>query len=188
MESETKEAKSIDQKLFELQNEIGKITKDKSNPFYNSKYFDISGLISVLKPLLEKHKLLLKQPILENKVYTIIKDVETGEEEKSYLDLSETNAQKIGSEITFYRRYTLKALLAIEEEDDDGNGAKPNNNKINSKQEITYWLSDDQFKKTLNCGNANQIQKVLDIYSKPPKGMKKAFRLQLTDEVNRLNK
>ena len=37
-----------------------------------------------------------------------------------------TDPQKLGSAITYFRRYTLKSLLAIAEEDDDGNrAAKP---------------------------------------------------------------
>ena len=46
--------KNINQKLFELQNEIGTISKDAKNPFYNSKYFDINSLIKQLQPLLKK--------------------------------------------------------------------------------------------------------------------------------------
>ena len=42
-------------KLFKLQNELGAISKDASNPFYKSKYFDINSLIGQLKPLLQKH-------------------------------------------------------------------------------------------------------------------------------------
>ena len=32
-----------------------------------------------------------------------------------------TDPQKIGSAITYFRRYTLKSLFAIDEVDDDGN-------------------------------------------------------------------
>jgi len=37
--------KGIYNKLFSLQSEIGKISKDQTNPFYKSKYFDINQLI-----------------------------------------------------------------------------------------------------------------------------------------------
>ena len=50
--------KNINQKLFELQNEIGTISKDTTNPFYKSKYFDINSLIKQLQPLLKKYRLL----------------------------------------------------------------------------------------------------------------------------------
>lgn len=113
---------SLDQKLFNLQQEIGTISKDATNPFYKSKYFDINSLINQLQPLLKKYKLLLKQPIIENVVYTKITCIDSKETELSGLELTEQNdPQKRGSEITYYRRYTLTSLLALQAEDDDAN-------------------------------------------------------------------
>ena len=61
---------SINEKLFNLQQEIGTVSKDAPNPFYKSKYFDINSLIKQLQPLLKKHRLLLLQPIEEDMVYS----------------------------------------------------------------------------------------------------------------------
>ena len=47
---------SIYNKLYKVQKEIGAISKDSKNPFYNSKYFDINSLIKQVTPILEKHK------------------------------------------------------------------------------------------------------------------------------------
>ena len=92
--------KNINQKLFELQNEIGTISKDAKNPFYNSKYFDINSLIKQLQPLLKKYKLLLQQPIEENMVVSKLICLEGGGASLSYLKLPEiTDPQKIGSRI-----------------------------------------------------------------------------------------
>jgi len=145
------EVKSIDQKLFDLQNEIGKIKKEKENPFHKSEYFDINGLLKALKPELKKQKLLLKQPIIENKVYSIIVDIESGEQESCYLDLQQNeNPQKVGSEITYYRRYTLQSLLALEAEDDDGNKASVNQNEPDKWLNETLKGSDEPTKEWLN--------------------------------------
>ena len=43
--------KTIYTKLAELKKEIGKMTKDSKNPFFNSKYFDINQLLEHLEPL-----------------------------------------------------------------------------------------------------------------------------------------
>ena len=59
---------SINEKLYNLQQEIGTISKDAKNPFYKSKYFDINSLIKQLQPLLKKNRLLLLQPIEEDMV------------------------------------------------------------------------------------------------------------------------
>lgn len=117
------------EKLFKLINEIGKISKDKTNPFYKSSYFDINTLMEHLKPLLEKHNLLLIQPLSNvdgrPAISTKIFDNEDG---AILLDQSITlpdlqDPQKMGSCITYYRRYALQSALCLEAEDDDGNKA-----------------------------------------------------------------
>lgn len=115
---------SIYKKLFEAKKEIGKISKDSKNPFFKSKYFDINSLLEHVEPILQKHDLLLLQPILDGKVSTVIIDVETGDKVSSEISLlGLKDAQKTGSEITYYRRYTAQSLLGLQAEDDDGNKA-----------------------------------------------------------------
>lgn len=116
--------KTLHKKLFELQQEVGAISKKESNPFFKSKYFDINGLLEHLHPLLQKHELLLTQPIEGNAVFSIITDIESGDCKSSSISLPEFNdPQKMGSAITYYRRYTLQSLLALQAEDDDANKA-----------------------------------------------------------------
>lgn len=115
---------NINQKLFNLQQEIGTISKDASNPFYKSKYFDINSLINQLNPLLKKHKLLLLQPIEEDCVYSKLICIDGTGGVISALKLPEINdPQKLGSAITYYRRYTLASLLGLQAVDDDANVA-----------------------------------------------------------------
>lgn len=114
----------LNKKLFKLRQQVGKISKDTNNPFYNSKYFDINSLLDHLQPLLDEHELLLTQPIGPDGVTTTITDIESGESLSSTLTLPNIqDPQKIGSAITYYRRYTLGSLLALQAEDDDGNKA-----------------------------------------------------------------
>lgn len=109
-------------KLFNLKKEIGSISKDSKNEYYKSKYFDINTLLSQLEPYLQKNTLLLLQPIKGNSVYSILRCVDSNKEVFSYLDLPNLNdPQKLGSCITYYRRYTLTSLLSLQAEDDDAN-------------------------------------------------------------------
>lgn len=116
--------KTIYTKLAELKKEVGKMTKDSKNPFFNSKYFDINQLLEHLEPLLQKNGLIVLQPIINKEVISKIIEIETGDEVCSSLELPALNdPQKIGSAITYYRRYTLQSLLGIQAEDDDANKA-----------------------------------------------------------------
>ena len=113
--------KNIYNKLHKVQQEIGTISKDSKNPFYKSKYFDINSLIKQVKPILDKHNLLLLQPIKDGHQYSIIIDLDGGSVESSLELPTDLDAQKIGSAITYFRRYTLQSLLALQAVDDDGN-------------------------------------------------------------------
>tara|TARA_B110000459_G_scaffold203324_1_gene259399 strand:+ start:1473 stop:1970 length:498 start_codon:yes stop_codon:yes gene_type:complete len=118
---------SINQKLFDVQQEIGAISKDSTNPFYNSKYFDINSLIAQVLPLLKKNKVLLTQPIKNNKVLTILTCVETSEFVDGDIELPELkDPQKLGSAITYFRRYGLASILALQAQDDDANSTVGN--------------------------------------------------------------
>jgi len=125
------------QKLFSLQQEIEAISKESKNPFFKSNYADINQLLKHLKPLLKKYKLVIIQPIEQHEVYAIIQDVESKEKIFSSIKLPDTNdPQKIGSAITYYRRYNVISLLGLECEDDDGNIAS--NRKVNNKNQYKF--------------------------------------------------
>ncbi len=115
----------MNKKLLAVQKEIGGIRKDSENPFFHSKYFDINGLLAVVKPVLNKHGLVLLQALEGNGLTTIIIDSETGEKVSFNGTLPVTaDAQKAGSAITYFRRYALQSLLALEAEDDDANSTR----------------------------------------------------------------
>ena len=111
-------------KLNKVKKEIGAISKESTNPFFKSKYFDINSLLKHVEPLLQKNGLLLLQPIYKGYVISEIIEIETGEKIQSGLQLPEMDdPQKLGSAVTYYRRYTLQSLLGLQAEDDDANTA-----------------------------------------------------------------
>jgi len=125
---------SIYTKLFEAKKEIGKISKDSKNPFFKSKYFDINSLLEHVEPILQKHNLLLLQPIEAGKVTTVIVDIETGEKVKSEITLPQLNdPQKLGSCVSYYRRYTAQSLICLQSTDDDANLASRPTKKVTAK-------------------------------------------------------
>ena len=131
------EEKTLHEKLYNLQSEVGAISKDSTNPFFKSKYFDINGLLNHIQPLLKKNRLLLIQPIEDGKVKSVIRDVDSNESFSSEMVLPEiSDPQKMGSAITYFRRYTLQSLLALQAEDDDGNSASRQTNQKQRKKPV----------------------------------------------------
>src|SRR6056297_256287 len=150
---------SIYKKLFEAKKEIGKISKDSTNPFFKSKYFDINQLLEHVEPILQKHELLLLQPIEEDKVCSTILDIESEKLISSAIALPQiTDPQKLGSAITYYRRYTLQSLLGLQAEDDDANKASGNSTKQDAP---VKWLNDKQAQQAIDN---NKVQECLNYY------------------------
>jgi len=137
---------NIYQKLLSAKKEIGAISKDSTNPFYKSKYFDINKLVEQVEPILQKHSLLLLQPIKENKVISQIFDVDNSTCVESFIELPNiTDPQKLGSAITYYRRYTLQSLLGLQAEDDDANIA------VKYAKPVKPKLTDERFANALKA-------------------------------------
>jgi len=150
---------SIYKKLFEAKKEIGKITKDAKNPFFKSNYLSLNGLIDAVEPILSKHGLLLLQPIEEGRVTTRIIEIIEGDVTESSMQLPNIqDPQKLGSAITYFRRYTLQSLLGLQAEDDDGNSATKQV-KIERKPSITI----EQYDKAKGF-NKEQLNKVINGY------------------------
>ena len=129
---ETNKELTLFQKIGEVQQAIGKISKDKKNPFYKSSYFDINGLLDVLMPELKKQGLTIMQPIdskpvssvtMVNTLMTIISDGDKAVDYSIALPMN-IEPQKLGSAITYYRRYSLQSLFCLSAEDDDANATK----------------------------------------------------------------
>lgn len=116
----------IYEKLLEIQAEIPPIEKMGTNPHFKSKYVTLPVLLKVIKPILQKHKVTYTHLLEGGSVVCILRDIKDGDEIRSTLDLSQFNIpdlQKLGSAITYSRRYLLSAMLGIEEDDDDANEA-----------------------------------------------------------------
>lgn len=143
-------------RILEVQKEIGALSKKSTNPFFTSQYLDLNDLLAHVTPLLHKQGLILIQPIQDGIVCSEIWDAESGKKlTSSGIALPNIdNPQKLGSAITYYRRYTLKSLLAIAEKDDDGNGAS----KEPTENEVIVMIG--------NCKTKPQLQKLKALIAK----------------------
>jgi hypothetical protein len=112
--------------LVAFQSELKPVPKDSINPFFHSKYADISTIWETIRPLLFKHGFAVSQLPQEHDGKIILTTLllhTSGEWLSSELLVvpdKPNNPQAVGSALTYARRYALSALLGIcSEEDDD---------------------------------------------------------------------
>jgi hypothetical protein len=140
--------------LAKAQGEFGSALKDSDNPYYNSKYADLSSVINAVRPALSKHGIALVQTSeadLERQTASVTTSLHCGEQWISCTAeapaigkgrkapdepaaLTRFDVQTIGAVWTYLRRYTLQGLVGVPAEDDDGNSVVGNNNPIPTKQ------------------------------------------------------
>jgi hypothetical protein len=111
-------------KIHEAKKEIGKVSKNKTNPHFKNTYADLNALIEAVEPILLEKGLIMLQPIKDGKVFTQIIDIDTFEMVESSIDLTPNlTSQALGSQITYYRRYQISSILLLMADDDDGQKA-----------------------------------------------------------------
>jgi hypothetical protein len=116
--------KNIYTKLLEFQKMNVSIVKGNQNPHFKNKYADMNEVLDkVKKPLNDLGVLIMQVPTL-NGLETSLYDTESGTHITGVLEFTQkADAQKMGSNITYNRRYSLITMLGLEDEDDDGEKA-----------------------------------------------------------------
>jgi hypothetical protein len=106
---------------------VGKITKDATNPFFNSKYADLPTILSAIKQPLQEAGLSFTQfPTGQYGLTTVLMHTESGEymQCEFFMQPLKHDPQAAGSVISYMRRYALAAVLGLNlDEDDDANRA-----------------------------------------------------------------
>lgn len=110
-------------KLLEIQKKLLTFWKDGANPHFKSKYLTLDHLLEKLLPVCNELDLLITHQTKDGNVVTIVTDGKDIIE--SFFPIGDTsNPQKIGSAITYAKRYNLWQLFNIvTDDDDDGNKA-----------------------------------------------------------------
>ena len=127
--SEQKQELSFYDDLIKVQSALESVGKSSLNPHFKNKYANLTNILSVVKPALNSNNFFLTQKILIKDSSEVLKTEITHKsgqvlESEAPLNIADrNNPQKYGSAITYMRRYSLTALLGIEEEDDDGQKA-----------------------------------------------------------------
>lgn len=116
--------------LIEARNEFPLIPLDSINPHFKNKFANLATIFSCVQPILYKYGLVVSQqtevrieggvPVMTLVTMLYHKD---GHALESYYLLPDiADPQKLGSAITYARRYALLSMLGVVgEQDDDGN-------------------------------------------------------------------
>lgn len=115
--------------LVKAQAEIGAAAKKSANPFFKSKYADLSEVIEAVKEPLNKNGIAFLQIVDESESGAVVETTlihESGEflsGRTPVLTSKPNDPQAMGSAITYSKRYGLQAILGLPTEDDDGERA-----------------------------------------------------------------
>ncbi len=120
----------IYKKLLEFQKLGISIKKNSVNPHFKNEYADLNEVLDkVKKPLNDLGIVIIQAPEM-NGLRTRLYDTEataTENEVSSFVPYTGvTDMQKLGGAITYAKRYSLIAMLALEDADDDGEKASDN--------------------------------------------------------------
>lgn len=172
--------------------EINSLQKDKDNPYFKSKYVDLNQILDEVKQKVVDAGFCMPQTVMNNffegvfqpHLHTELIWAETGEVFLS-CDLplvGATDMQKLGSAITYARRYSLLPMLQLQCEDDDGNEASGNTTAKKSGYDALETF--EEFKNAIET--APEVKHLNALYykwsAKFPKGSPEY------DQLNRLSR
>lgn len=132
--------------LSKAQGEMSNAIKDNVNPFFKSKYADLSSIWHACREPLSKNGLAVVQTVMkiegENFLITTLGHA-SGQWIRSFYPLvaKSQDSQGIGSATTYSRRYSLAAIVGISPDDDDGEAAmgRKQQSKINPEDELKLY-------------------------------------------------
>lgn len=116
--------KDIYTKLLAFQKLGISVVKGSQNPHFKNTYADINEVLATIKKPLNDLGVVIVQIPDVGGLRTRLHDTETDTYVESFTPfINPTDMQKLGGAITYARRYSLLAMLGLEDEDDDGNKA-----------------------------------------------------------------
>lgn len=121
------EGSKLAQALVKFQADLPDIGLDSENPHFKSKFASLPKITKIVLPKLAENGLSFTAGgVVQDGQFGLSATLlhESGEERSGFFPIIATDPQKIGSAITYARRYMLASLTGIVADvDDDGNGA-----------------------------------------------------------------
>ncbi len=124
------DTKDLDASFTKAQGEFKRINKDKSNSFNKASYASLDSMVDSIRPILAKNSLNFKQHIICDKNgYNILitrlyhTSGQWAESRMRIVPSQKQNVrdenQSLGATLTYFKRYSLAALLGLNTGDED---------------------------------------------------------------------
>jgi hypothetical protein len=119
-------------------------SRNKVNPHFRNRYADLTAVLDAVIPAFTENGLAITQMMDGKQLVTLLSHtsgeyISTTSEIPAY-----SNAQQLGSALTYLRRYTVQALAGISaDDDDDGNDAVSVKNNKGSSTSDNATTGDD---------------------------------------------
>ena len=131
--------------LSKAQGEIHDATKGAENPYFKSKYADLSAVRSVIQGPISRHGLgIIQRPTTVDGgvVVETMLTHQSGQyiSNKLFMPAGKQDPHGLGSAITYARRYSIMSMLCLAAEDDDGNAAVDSVKRQPAKQNVDVTM------------------------------------------------
>jgi hypothetical protein len=177
-----KKKKTLAQAMLDFRVNVDSVTKDSTNPFFNSGYTSYNAVRETINPTLDMLGIVVIQaPMILEGIDVLNTKVYMAHNPSDFicsnirLLMPKNDMQQLGGAITYAKRYSLVSLFGLAEEDDDGNKASehpsiPTWENANQRNDI---IADVQL--FVDNDTDEDMQEALDLLAKSKKHKDKAI-------------
>lgn len=148
--------------FLKSQKEMGELKKDKTNEFLKSSYATLGAVLKVIKPVFHANAIAIAQDASQTPdglLVTTLLMHESGQwiEATAPIPMAKKDAQAAGSALSYGKRYGLKGVAGLSEEDEDDDGGSASD--VDPKAD----RSDDSLKEitTRSINEINELFKIV---------------------------
>jgi len=173
---------TLAQAMLDFRVNVDSVTKDSTNPFFNSGYTSYNAVRETINPTLDMLGIVVIQaPMILEGIDVLNTKVYMAHNPSDFicsnirLLIPKGDMQQLGACITYAKRYSLVSLFGLAEEDDDGNKASehpsiPTWENANQRNDI---IADVQL--FVDNDTDEDMQEALDLLAKSKKHKDKAI-------------
>lgn len=178
----------IAQAIAKAQKELVPVSKDASNPFFNSKYATLASCLQAVKPLYDYGIAVLQPPVSHGPDGVCVSTLlihESGEWVRGvlYMPAAKRDPQGFGSALSYARRYCLSATIGLATEDDDGERAV---DRTGANRVIKLPEDDPSYLRAQNAIKAAKTTAELDALKERYTNPKNAYTKPQIEALERL--